>query len=221
LVKQVETVKAAVPKEPVKGPEADPRDSAQFGEDMVEMVSRYAGKAFEQMRDEFGRYAASLDERVKALEARVTGVSEQAAQSLEEVFYDALTKAVPDWRQVNQNERWLAWLSEEDDVYGMTRQQALNAAHSTLNAKRVAAIFSKFKTDVQSKQETLDSQVAPQAGTASAPTPGGAPTPKLFSQRAVQNFYLDMSKGRYRGREAEATRIEAEINLAAAEGRIV
>jgi hypothetical protein len=42
-----------------------------------------------------------------------------------------------------------------------------------------------------------------------------------MSQKAVQTFYNDLAKGRYRGREAEAERIENEINQAAAEGRIV
>lgn len=223
LVQKVEAVSQAATKanEPPKGPKADPQDEARFGEDTVEMVTRYASRAFEQMREEFGSYAASLDARLKALEDKVLGVSERTAKTMEEMFYQSLGDQVPDWRQINEMDSWLNWLGREDEVYGMTRQQALDNAHAALNANRVAAVFKKFKDDVLAKQPTLENQVAPAAGAASAPPPPSAAAPRVITQKAVQDFYLALAKGRYRGKEAEAERLKQEIDRAAAEGRIV
>jgi hypothetical protein len=129
---------------------------------------------------------------------------------------------VPDWQQINVDERWLAWLSEEDPTFGLPRQAALDRARHTGDAGRVAALFTQFKASLpKPKQETLDSQVAPTITGAPTPTPQAEAPRQRISQKFVQSFYRDMAQNKYHGREAEAQRIENEINLAAAEGRIV
>ena len=218
---QIQTLTEAAKAKPTESAKVDPRDASQFGEDLVEMVNRYATRAFEQMRAEFGQFAQSLDGRVKELETKVNGVSGQTAETLKQLFYADLTKSIPDWRQINQMPRWLEWLGEEDELYGMTRQDALDDAHSKLDARRVAAIFSKFKADVLAKQPSLETQVAPPSGTAAAPAPVQAPAAQMVSSQAINQLYLDYAKGKYKGREQEFARLEAEVNLAIAQGRVV
>lgn len=224
LTEQVRALTAAMakapPKEEPKGPTVDPRDASQFGEDLVEMVNRYVTQALGAMRSEFGQYASELDGRVAKLEQIVTGVSSKTAHSLEQMFYGELAKAHPDWEQVNESDAWRSWLTVRDDVTGISGQEALDDAYAKLDHRRVIAIFTKFKAS-QPKPQTLDSQLAPSTVPAGASVPTGAQPPKLISQKAVQAFYNDLAKGRYKGREAEAQRLEAEINQAAREGRIV
>jgi hypothetical protein len=201
--------------QPKEKPAVDPKDIEAFGADLIDMVQRQASASHAALRDEFAT-------RIAALEQAVTGVSQKTNESMESQFYATLRSMVPDWQQINTDERWLAWLGEEDPTFGLPRQAALERAHATKDAGRVAALFTQFKNTLpKPRQETLDSQVAPTGTGAPVPTaPVEAPKQRI-SQKFVQSFYRDVAQNKYRGREAEAARIENEINLAAAEGRIV
>lgn len=211
---RVLTQAAQAAKPPERTP-VDPKDIESFGTEMIEMVHRQAQAAHKALRDEFSA-------RINALEEAVTGVSKKTTTTIENQFYASLRQMVPDWQQINADERWLAWLSEVDPTFGLPRQAALDHAHQTSDAGRVAALFNQFKAaHTPPKQESLESQVAP-VSTGSAAPPAAAPAAKpRLSQKFVQQFYTDLARDRYKGREAEAARIEQEINLAAAEGRIV
>lgn len=199
---------------------ADPKDVENFGADLIEMVQRYAERVFQSMSDQFGSKANELDGRLKALETQVTGVSDRTNSTLEQQFYATLNSIVPDWEQVNQDPRWLNWLGEEDPVYGAPRQAALDHAHKGMDVQRVANVFKAFKAAHPVKtRSSLDNQVAPNGASTSAPA---APASKpILSAKFVEKFFNDVARGQvYKGREAEVARIEAEINFAAAEGRI-
>lgn len=186
----------------------DPKDVENFGADMIEMVQRYAEQIFQ-----------SMDGRITAIEKQLTGVSDRTEVTLEQQFYASLNGLVPDWERVNSDSRWLEWLAEVDPVYGAQRQAALDDARKNLNVQRVANVFNAFKTSHPVKQqESLANQVAPNS--ASAPVVSTQATKQIWASKAVEKFYSEVAKGRYNGREDEAARIEAEINMAAAEGRI-
>ena len=198
---------------------ADPNDVENFGADLVDMVQRYAERVFQSMSDQFGGKASEMDGRLAALEKQVTGVSNRTDATLEQQFYATLDKLVPDWSAVNEDTRWLTWLADVDPVYGAPRQAALDAARNALDVQRVANVFNAFKAAHPAKpQNSLANQVAPN-GAASA-APNAAPARQILSTKFIEKFYGDLAKGRYAGNEAEAQRIETEINQAAAEGRI-
>lgn len=220
MQKQIEVLMQARKQDEAKEkPAADPKDVENFGADLIEMVQRYAERVFQSMATQFGGKATELDGRVAALEQQVTGVAQRTNSTLEQQFYATLNTLVPDWEQVNQDQRWLSWLAETDPVYGAARQAALDAAHQQMDVQRVANVFKAFKSAHPVKpQSSLANQVAPNGAAASAPAPAGARP--ILTSKFVEKFYGDVAKGRYLGREAEAAQIEAEINQAAAEGRI-
>lgn len=199
--------------------EADPKDIENFGADLVEMVNRQSQRVYSALAAQFSKQVAAFDERIKALEQQVSGVSQKADTTLEQQFYAALGGLVPDWEKINTDERWLAWLAEVDPVYGAPRQAALDAAHQALDPRRVANVFNAFKASIPAKpSNSLSSQVAPSGAATTVPS---APAAKpILASKFVENFFNDVARGRYAGREAEMQRIEAEINAAAAEGRI-
>lgn len=217
------TAKTTAPAPKAPEIEADPNDKRLFGDDTVEMVNKYVRQALTVFEGRMGSLAQNLDARLKALEGQVTGVSQRTELSIEEQFKATLRQLVPDWEQVNRDPEWLRWLAEEDPVYGVTRQAALDQAAADRSAPRVAAVFKAFK-DTRPAPKAPDSAaslVVPSEGGGGAVTPP-APQPKqIVTQKAIQTFYNDVAKGRYRGREAEQQRIEAEINLAVFEGRVV
>lgn len=222
MQQQIERLMAAKTEQPKpqEKPQIDPKDIENFGADMVEMVQRYAERVFQSMSDQFGKAAQALDGRVTALEKAVTGVTTRTEATLEQQFYAALKGAVPDWEQINQDQRWLDWLGEIDPVYGVPRQAALDRGREALDAGRVANIFNTFKASLpQKRQDSLANQVAPNGAATAAPAPVQQTKP-IITQKFIEKFYNEYAKGRYAGREEEANRIIAEIDEAAAQGRI-
>ncbi len=204
----------------------DPKDAEVFGQDLVEMVQRVA----EQM---FGSAAKQFDSRIAAIEQRLDGTTKAVAQTAEEIFLGRLKEAVPDYVEINSDPDFLSWLAETDEVYGVPRQSALTAAADALDAERVAKVFKAFKAKtaklqakvqeaqaapVRTAESELERQIAPST-VASNPVPTEQPV--TYRVADVQAFYDAVRLGKYRGREQEAAAIEARINTALAEGRIV
>lgn len=198
----------------------DPQDAETFGTDLVEMVQRVA----ETM---FGSAAKALDARLAAVEQRLEGTAQVVAKTAEETFYERLGAIVPDYAAVNTSEGFLTWLGEEDGMSGAPRQAALTAAGEALDANRVAKVFLAYKATLAptpasgktSAAAHLAKQVSPSSSAAS-PAPRN-PAKNTYTVSEVQSFYRDVQSGKYRGRDAEAAQLEASINQALAEGRIV
>lgn len=205
-------------KPPERAP-VEPKDVENFGSDMIEMVQRYAERVFQGLATQFGQEIGSVKARVDAIEQAVTGVSQRTDLNLEQQFYATLTALVPNWETVNATQPWLDWLSETDPVYGVPRQAALDAAFKALDPQRTANVFRAHLQSIKvTTPESLVNQTAPTSVAPSAPQPP-APRP-IITQKFVETFYNDVARGRYVKREDERQRIEAEINSAAAEGRI-
>lgn len=212
--------------EPVPSASPDPKYADVFGQDLVEMVERVA-------ESRFGAAAKQMDERLAAIEQKLTGTTKAVAQTAEDVFLARLKEAVPDYVEINGNQDFLDWLAESDEVYGVPRQSALTNAAEALDVDRVAKVFKAFKAlstpatiapaaapvaPVRTVASELERQIAPST-VASAPVPTSQPI--TFRVGDVQAFYNDVRLGKYRGREQEAAAIEARINTALAEGRIL
>lgn len=201
-------------------PTLNPKDVEDFGQDLVEMVQRQTRATLGAVAQKMDAVVADFEKRLVQLEQSLKGTSQTVAVTAEEMFFTKLAALVPDWEQVNQDERFLAWLAETDPVYGQPRQAALNAAQQAFNVERVANVFKAFKSTLPQapKTDPLAKQVSPKGSAASAPQ---APTEKpIITQQQVSAFYHDVATGKYRGREAEVARLEQMVNEAMAEGRI-
>ena len=199
---------------------ANPQDAETFGSDLVEMVQRVA----ETM---FGTAAKNIDARLGAIEQRLEGTVQHVTKTSEESFYERLAVAVPDYATINTDDGFLAWLGDEDGISGTPRQNALTTAGEALDVGRVAKVFLAYKAtlalvEVSAAKPSAAAQLAKQVSPSSAASPAPRnPAKNTFTVAEVQSFYRDVQSGKYRGREAEATSLEASINLALSEGRIV
>ncbi len=205
--------------EPPPAPSVDPKDVDDFGQDLVEMVQRQVRSVLGGVAQKMDAVVGDFEKRIALLEQAVKGATQTAAVTAEEVFFSKLASVVPDWEQINADERFLAWLAEVDPVYGQPRQAALSAAQQSLDANRVAAVFNAFKalTPAKPKADPLAKQVSPRAAAPAPTTPVEKP---VFTQAQIQKFYLDVAQRKYLGREDEMQQIEAAINQAIAEGRV-
>jgi hypothetical protein len=199
---------------PTQPQPVEPKDLENFGADLVDFVNRVAAmKAAEAVQP--------LHQRFAGLDERVQGVAKETVESKEAQFYATLNHLAPDWTQINERPDWLEWLGQVDPVYGLPRQAALDHAIKQLNAERVVRVINAFKAQLPpppKPPESLQNQVAPEpVGTGAAPPVAQKP---ILAEAAVQRFYKDLAQGKYRGREAEAKALEAQIDAAVAEGRV-
>lgn len=193
---------------------ADKSDVETFGQDMLEMVTRVVTRALGGVAQRVDASVSALEKRLATVEASLNGTSQTVAYTAEQVFFDRLKELAPTWEKLNTDDAFLAWLAEADPVYGVPRQNALNAARSSLDASRAAAVFNAFTPPAP---VTPNKQVSPR--TSAAPQPSSASKP-ILTQAQIASFYRDVQLGKYRGRDQEMKSAEAVINQALAEGRV-
>lgn len=207
-------------------PAPNPKDVEDFGKDMVEMVHRNVEQQLAHFGRQFAGRLENVEKAVQTLSQGVQATSQTTAYTAEQMFFASLAREVPDYETINADPRFLGWLAEVDRIYGKPRQTALDDAAQNFDAARAAAVFRAFKeaiapppAPVAPAPSALEMQVAPNAsGGSQLPTPVEKP---IFTDKQVNDFYNDVARGRFRGREQEQQRIEAAINLAAAEGRVL
>lgn len=197
----------------------DPKDVAEFGDDLTNMVSRVSEAVAGQRANALEAKLAATEAQLAKLTEQLTGTTQTVAATAEQGFFDKLAKLVPDWEKINADPAFLAWVADSDPVYGVPRQDALNMAQRRLDASRAAAVFTAFAGPRQTAPTAnpLAQMVSPKGAATAVPVSTEKP---MVTQAQVVKFYDDLRRGAYRGNEAEATRLESLINAALSEGRI-
>lgn len=203
------------------------KDIEEYGEsiDVMRRVSREEAAAAQHR-------IADLEQLIRNMQTsilpRVEQVAQRQAATAEQSFWSDLTAVVPNWREVNSDQGFQAWLLDVDPLTGLTRQTYLDDAQRNLDASRVASFFRTWQglsgqSVAQSPRNVaasqLDKQVSPGRGRS-----GGSATadqPKTYTNADIAKFFDDVRKGSFKGREAERDRIERDIFAAQRENRIV
>ena len=205
---------------PAPQPAADPKDVEAFGLDMVSMVQRTADRFLAGARQEIATTMDSLHQRIEELEKVIHGTQATVQKTAEDLFFESLTKQVPNWQEINAHPTFLAYLAEPDPVYGQPRQAALDSAQAQGNASRAAAVFKAFLATLPPAPAQPPAE-SPSPRSVGAPAPAPSTDKPFYRSSEVDKFYADVRRGLYRGKDAERQRIEQMFNAALAEGRIV
>ena len=164
---------------------------------------------------------------------QVQAVAHRQQLTQEQQFWADLAGAVPNWRQINDNDAFQAWLLEADPLTGITRQTYLEDAQRSLDALRVSNFFRTWLENTGQAAVAQSTEPAKAAATTELEkqvTPGrsrasGSPTSTnnatMYAPSDIQKFFNDVRAGKYKGREQERARIERDIFAAQREGRIV
>lgn len=202
------------------------KDIETYGPELVDVIKRAAA----EMADEI--VAQRMQEIKPELEQTKNKVAEVAGsvyQNAQERFFGELAKAVPDWQQINTDERWLAWLGEVDPLSGVPRQVYLDNASNKLDHERTANLFKAFKQAAGlDKPEPTPAPAAPAkpqlspqprtVGNAVAPTPR---EPEVGVTRAeIDAHYRRASTDRGYASSQDFQAMEQRIATALAAGRI-
>lgn len=223
---------AAAPAAPVASPTTTrlvtEQEVQEYGDEFLSVVGK---KAKEEFLPEITQLRAEVDQ----LRGRVSGVGQHIVNSARDQFFIRLDNEVPGWKELNRNTEFLDWLDLPDPFSGAIRKQLLDAAVQRNDATRAAAFFKGFISDEAATrpaniQPDPAAKLAPKVPLESLAAPGRAktvatedvPTEKpTFTRAEISQFYADVAAGKYRGHEAEKSRIEAMIFEAGRERRVL
>lgn len=204
------------------------KDQDEYGEslDVMRRVTREELIPVAQKIAQIDRLLQQLQVNVVP---QVNAVVQRQALSAEQQFWSDLSGYVPQWKDINNDPAFQAWLLEVDPLSGITRQTILEDAQNGLDVRRVGNFFKSWLeiTGQATAQNTrrnvsaseLERQVAPGKGrNTGAPTNSNG---KMYSPEDIREFFNAVREGKYKGREAERDRIERDIFAAQRDGRIV
>jgi hypothetical protein len=227
LMAEVGTLKQAAPAPAPAAPTpiVTDQDKESFGADLVGLIERATSQAVAQVKAELGGEIQRLKQENGQLKSQVGTVSQQAAANTHETFVDRLGRSVQNMAAINVDPGFLAWLQEIDPIYGLPRQAALDNAVKNLDAERAAKIFNAYvgtltpptpPVNNTPPANDLNRQVTP-------PRSRNTPTPpqeqkRMWSQASITQFFQDVRRGAYTAEEA--AQLEADIYVAANEGRV-
>ncbi len=194
----------------------------EYGEELIDIVRRTAQEA---VAPQLHR----LEQSTQHAEEVFTDMSQNAATTARAGVYTQLNSALPNWKEINQEQGFIDWLAQVDPYSGFARKQMLMAAFEASDASRVLAFFKGYVGE----QSRLAPQAAPQARHPSASleslvapgVPHGAsvaqPTTKrIWTQQEIAAFYKDVQLGKWKARQADKVAIEQDLIAAANENRI-
>lgn len=223
LLKQQST--PAKPEEPTKPKEkvsyVTDADRAEFGEELIDVQRRVAREVAEEYQDKIDAQA----EVIKTLEGKLADTGNQIGQVS---FAQRLSRLVPDFEQVDRDERWVSWLNEYDPMLRAPRRTQAAAAFEAGDAEAVADYVKLWKSSIaeaptpveDKRQEELEKQVSPNRSATSAGAGTAGTTPKTYSERELQASWDKVRVLNTRGKVDEAAKLEAEITAAYLEGRV-
>jgi len=192
------------------------KDRDEFGEDYLDVTRRIAQDVARAYTGKFEKQMAKID----ALQAEL-----QAARQA--TFQAELHRMVPDFDQVDADERWIAWLNEYDPMLQGPRYAVANAAYQEQNARAVADFVAAWKATLppvtnqrQQRQNELERQVTPDRVSAPARAQGTGSNARIYSEREMAEGWSTVRKLNARSEFERASQLEAELTAAHLEGRV-
>lgn len=222
---------AAAPKAPAEAPKpasklVTDKDAEEFGPELIDLIGRKAQEIADASMGKVTEELAAVKAENATLKGTVDTVTETESNRSRRQYFANLTSEVPDYETVNTNPAWLAWLLEKDLISGAPRQAHLDSAFEAMDAPRTAILFNAFKATQAPAPapaapptppaDDLSSQITP--GSTRGHVPDAKPTATTWTPAAMDKFFKDLVRGEYKGREAEADRINAEIDRFLAAG---
>jgi hypothetical protein len=196
-------------------------DREEFGEELIDVQRRVA-------REVAAEYEQQLKSQAEVIEELRSQVAQTGNQVGEMSFAQRLNQLVPDFAQVDQDERWVAWLNEYDPMLRGPRRVQAKAAFDAGDAEAVAHYVSLFKESIadtkepvaDKRQAELEKQVAPNRSANTARTKSAGKDAKIYSEREVNGVWDKIRQLNTRGMFDEAAKLEADITAAYLEGRV-
>jgi len=192
----------------------------------LEQQTASVGVLTDEEREDWGdiehiieRVARQMVERELApTREKIEVIAERSAETDRERFEEGLTRRVPNWRTINEDPKFIAWLQEADEFSGQLRTTLIHQAAASRDIDRVAAFFTAFAGASKAPTARRDPRERELPNTVRGDTP--VSVKRTYSNDEIRKLYDQKRRGAYRGRDEEWRAIEADISAAVSEGRI-
>ncbi len=221
-VTQLAALQEKAQKEPVKEPKKPTQlvtdaDRKTYGEDLLDVQRRVAQEVTQE-------YEARFEQQNKVIADLQTALGQTGEQIGQVNFEQKLVQLVPDFTQVDTDERWAAWLDEIDPMTNSPRREIATNAFTQGNAEAVAHYVGLFKQSVadvvpvkESRQAELEKQVSPTRSVSSKQT---SSTSKTYSEADADKVWKKIETLNKSGNYDAASKLEADLTIAYQEGRV-
>lgn len=246
----MERVLASVQNTPQQPPQSAPvpvqyneSDLELYGSELLDAAARAADAR------SAGRIA-QLQAKIEQLEGSQANLNGAAHQDRVFRALSADPELAGRWDRINNDPAFVEWLQGIDEFSGLARNVMLQHAYNSGDAIRTGRFFKRYMADhghTEPPSLPAASQTGASAqsyyrssnGNGYAPAGGprledmaapgraagsgagnGAPQRRIWSRSDIKAFYRDRTNGKFRGREAEAHRLEEDLFLAETEGRL-
>jgi len=196
-------------------------DREEFGEDLLNVQRKVAKEVSQEYEERFEQQ----EKVIKALQEKIAGTDKQVG---EVGFSQKLINLVPDFAQVDNDERWVAWLNEHDPMLRAPRRVQAQAAFDSGDAEAIADYVNLWKSTLAEtsseaekpvRQTELEKQVAPNRSANSVKTPTNQ-NGKFYSAKDMDNAWVKVRTLNTRGKYDDAAKLEAELTAAYMENRV-
>ena len=202
----------AAPEAPAKQDKAKlvgKEDEDAFGADLVDLARRVA-------REESGAYVAKLEGTIAELQQQLKGVAQTTAVTVQDRFENRLAAAVPNWKAVDGDPKFIEWLQSN-----ATRMKVFSEAARNQDVDGVAYFYKEYpgaqKTEKQVVDPRLAKQVAPGKSKAVVPAAANPAEKKTWTRSEIAQFYAD---GKKRFSQEDYVKLERDLFAAQKEGRV-
>jgi len=231
LEQQVEQLTAQIKELRESAPPEDPfkdvfteEDKNLLGEEALEAMKKAALATKREEKKE-------TDPEVQQLKAELAEwkrrEAEKAKRDAEEAYARSmddlkvrLEKLVPDFESIDVDEAFGEYLQDIDDYSDHLRFDLFQKAVQNYDVAGVARFYQDFKAKSNKpKSSFLDDHITPEGDTATSDSPERN-AKRRYHIDEYTSFMDDLTKGKYRGREKEAQKLEMMYDKAMVEGRI-
>ena len=196
-------------------------DREEYGDDLIDFQRRVAKEASQEYEDRF-------EQQAKVIEQLQQQISSTGNQVGEVGFSQKLNALVPGFDQLDNDERWVAWLNEYDPMTRGPRRDQAQSAFNSGDAEAVAHYVGLFRESINEpvangksdRQTELEKQVTPSRSASTVTNKSSSKDSRVYSEKELNNAWTKIRTLNTQGKYDDAEKLEAELTAAYMEGRV-
>lgn len=195
-------------------------DREEYGDDLIDFQRRVAKEVSQDYEERFEQQSRVIQD----LQSKISNTDNQVG---EVGFTQKLNALVPEFDQLDSDERWVAWLNEIDPMTRGPRRDQAQAAFNSGDAEAVAHYVSLFRGSVEpvangksDRQTELEKQVTPSRSASTVASKSSNNSSKIYSEKELDRGWTKIRDLNSQGKYDDAEKLEAELTVAYMEGRV-
>lgn len=195
-------------------------DREEYGDDLIDFQRRVAKEVSQDYEERFEQQSRVIQD----LQSKISNTDNQVG---EVGFTQKLNALVPGFDQLDNDERWVAWLNEIDPMTRGPRRDQAQAAFNSGDAEAVAHYVSLFRGSVKpvangksDRQTELEKQVTPSRSASTVASKSSNNSSKIYSEKELDRGWTKIRDLNSQGKYDDAEKLEAELTVAYMEGRV-